>query len=156
ARSVIFLWMAGGVSHIDGLDPKPEAPAEIRGPLRGIATRVQGLTFNETLPCLADVADRLAVVRSFTSESDDHLLSQAYALSGRKVAAGQIPSDPNLGALVSRLHGARNGLPAYLAVPGAMRPDAGKNLFVGGWLGEQHAPFAVGRPPSGFRLGTPQ
>jgi hypothetical protein len=156
ARSVIFLWMAGGVSHIDGLDPKPEAPAEVRGPLRGIATRVPGLTFNETLPCLAGVADRLAVVRSFTSESDDHFLSQAYALSGRKVTANQITSEPNLGALVSRLHGPRNGLPAYLAVPGALRPDAGRNLFVGGWLGQPHAPFAVGRPPGGFKLGTPQ
>src|SRR5262249_26394241 len=61
-RSVIFLWMAGGVTHIDGLDPKPDAPAEVRGPLRGIATRVPGLMFNETLPCLAAVADRLAVV----------------------------------------------------------------------------------------------
>jgi len=156
ARSAIFLWMAGGVSHIDGFDPKPEAPAEVHGPLGGIATRVPGVTFNETLPCLAGVADRLAVVRSFTSESDDHFLSQAYALSGRKVTANQITSEPNLGALVSRLHGPRNGLPAYLAVPGALRPDAGRNLFVGGWLGEQHAPFAVGGPPAGFKLGTPQ
>jgi hypothetical protein len=156
ARSVIFLWMAGGVSHIDGLDPKPDAPVEIRGTLGAIPTKVSGLLFNESLPCLARVADRLAVVRSYTSESDEHLVSQAYALSGRKVTPAQVSSEPNLGAVVSRLHGSRNSIPAYLAVPGALRPDAGHNLFVGGWLGPQYAPFAVGRPPGGFKLGTPQ
>src|SRR5947207_1929700 len=50
ARSVILLWMAGGVTHIDSFDPKPEAPAEIRGPLGAIDTSVPGIRFCETLP----------------------------------------------------------------------------------------------------------
>src|SRR5262245_51765189 len=63
ARSVIVLWMAGGVTHIDSFDPKPDAPAEVRGTLRPIATTVPGVRFCETLPELAKQAHRLALVR---------------------------------------------------------------------------------------------
>ena len=64
AKSVIFLWMGGGVTHIDSFDPKPEAPEEIRGELTAINTRLPGVQFSETLPRLAQIADDLAVVRS--------------------------------------------------------------------------------------------
>src|SRR5262245_21116837 len=94
ARSVIVLWMAGGVTHIDSFDPKPDAPAEIRGNLGAIATAIPGVRFCETLPCLAREAGHLAVVRSFTSGSDDHFISQAYGLSGRRVTATQITTEP--------------------------------------------------------------
>ena len=53
ARSVILLWMAGGVTHIDSFDPKPEAPEEIRGTLGAIDTAIPGIKFSEALPCLA-------------------------------------------------------------------------------------------------------
>src|SRR5262245_16819925 len=53
ARSVILLWLAGGVTHIDSFDPKPEAPEEIRGTLKVIATDIPGVHFCETLPRLA-------------------------------------------------------------------------------------------------------
>src|SRR5262245_17021444 len=66
ARSVIVLWMAGGVTHIDSFDPKPDAPTEVRGTLGAIATTLPGVRFCETLPCLARQAHRLAVIRSFS------------------------------------------------------------------------------------------
>jgi hypothetical protein len=148
ARSVMLLWMAGGVTHIDSFDPKPEASEAIRGTLGAIATTVPGVQLSETLPCLARQARHLAVVRSFAPDDNDHFLSQAYALSGRKVTAAQLTSEPNIGAIVSRLQGGRGGLPAYIAVPGTTRPGPPpKNLFVGGWLGSQHAPFACGGAP---------
>src|SRR3954468_14494229 len=75
AKSVIFLWMAGGVTHIDSFDPKPDAPVEVRGTLDDIATNVPGIRFCETLPHLSQIADQLAVVRNFSHDSDDHLLS---------------------------------------------------------------------------------
>ena len=75
AKSVIYLWMGGGVTHIDSFDPKPEAPEEIRGTLSTIATSLSGVRFAETLPRLARVADQLALVRSFSHDSNDHLLS---------------------------------------------------------------------------------
>lgn len=149
AESVIFLWMGGGVTHIDSFDPKPEAPEEIRGTLTDLATNVPGTRFCETLPCLARVADELAVIRSFSHDSNDHLLSQVYTLSGRKVDQTQLFSEPNLGAVVSYLHGSRNGMPGYIAVPGITRPGPPPhNLFVGGWLGNQYAPFCVGGQPA--------
>jgi hypothetical protein len=148
ARSVVLLWMAGGVTHIDSFDPKPDAPEAIRGTLGAIATTVPGIRFCEPLACLARQARHLAVVRSFSHDSDDHFLSQAYVLSGRKVTAAQLTSEPNVGAVVSRLRGPRAGFPGYIAVPGTTRPGPPpKNLFVGGWLGAQYAPFACGGAP---------
>lgn len=54
AKSVIFLWLWGGPSHLDTFDPKPEAPAEIRGPFTTIPTRTAGVRFTELFPLLAD------------------------------------------------------------------------------------------------------
>src|SRR5436190_16179157 len=64
AKSVIFLWMAGGVTHIDSFDPKPDAPVEVRGILGDIPTSVPGVRFCETVPQLAAIADKIAVLRS--------------------------------------------------------------------------------------------
>ncbi|HVX09776.1 MAG TPA: DUF1501 domain-containing protein [Pirellulales bacterium] len=148
AQSVILLWMAGGVTHHDSLDPKPESPEEIRGTLSTIATRLPGVHFAESCPNLAAIADRFCLVRSFSHDSNDHLLSQAYCLSGRKVTMQQITSEPNIGSIVAHLKGPRNGLPGYIAVPGVTRPGPPPvNEFVGGWLGGHLAPFCVGGEP---------
>ena len=148
AESVIVLWMAGGVTHIDSFDPKPEAPESVRGTLGAIATRLPGVRFAESMPELARQAHRLSLVRSYSHDSNDHFLSQAYALSGRKVGMTQVDTEPNVGSVVSYLKGPRRGLPGYVAVPGITRPGPPpRNLFVGGWLGESFAPFAVGGEP---------
>ncbi len=148
ARTVILLWMAGGVTHIDSFDPKPDAPETIRGTLQAIETTVPGVRFCEPMACLAQQAKHLAVVRSFSHDSDDHFLSQVHVLSGRKVTANQLTSEPNIGAIVARLRGPHAGFPGYIAVPGTTRPGPPpKNLFVGGWLGAQYAPFACGGAP---------
>ncbi len=148
AKSVILLWMAGGLTHIDSFDPKPDAPAEIRGALRTIPTRLPGVRFTEVMPELASVADKLALVRTFAAGTDDHFMAQARALSGRRANASQITTEPNVGAVVSKLRGPHAGFPGYIAVPGTTRPGPPpKNLFVGGWLGEQYAPFGTGGQP---------
>ena len=148
AKSVIFLWMAGGVTHIDSFDPKPLAPVEVRGTLSDIATNLLGVRFCETMPCMAKVADQIALVRNYSHDSDDHLLSQVYTLSGRKVTQTQLFTEPNIGSILSYLHGPRNGLPAYIAVPGITRPGPPPHqLFVGGWLGSQHVPYCLGGLP---------
>ena len=148
ARSVIVLWMAGGVTHIDSFDPKPDAPAEVRGSLQSIATNLPGVRFSETLPCLAKQAHQLALVRTFTSGNDDHFLSQAFALSGRRVTPAQITNEPNVGSIVAKLLGPRGGLPGYVAVPGTTRPGPPPtNEFTGGWLGHEYDPFTTGGKP---------
>lgn len=148
AESVLILWMAGGVTHHESFDPKPDAPEAIRGTLKSIATAVPGLRFAESLPGLARAADRLTVLRSYSHDNNDHFLSQAYALSGRKVGMTQITTEPNVGAVVSALRGPRHDWPGYITVPGITRPGPPPhNLFVAGWLGDAHAPFAVGGEP---------
>ncbi|HEV7222359.1 MAG TPA: DUF1501 domain-containing protein, partial [Pirellulales bacterium] len=148
AKSVIFLWMAGGVTHHDSLDPKPEAPEEIRGTLAPIATKLPGVQFAESCPNLARIADQFCLVRSFSHDSNDHFLSQVYCLSGRKVTMQQITSEPNIGSIVAYLQGPRNQLPGYIAVPGVTRPGPPPvNEFVAGWLGGRYAPFCVGGEP---------
>lgn len=148
ARSVIVLWMAGGVTHIDSFDPKPDAPAEVRGSLSSIATTLPGVRFCEALPCLAKQARQLALVRTFSSGNDDHFLSQAFALSGRRVTPTQITTEPNVGSIVAKLHGPRGGLPGYVAVPGTTRPGPPPtNEFTGGWLGREYDPFSTGGQP---------
>jgi len=148
AESVIVLWMAGGVTHIDSFDPKPHAREEIRGTLTDIATKLPGVRFCETLPELAKIADKLAVLRSYSHGSNDHLLSQVHTLSGRVVTRNQLFSEPNMGAIVSSLLGPRNNLPGYIAVPGITRPGPPPhNLFVGGWMGSMHGPYCVGGQP---------
>ena len=148
AKSVIFLWMAGGVTHIDSFDPKPEAPVEVRGTLNDIPTSMPGTRFCETVPNLAKIADQLCVVRSYSHDSDDHLLSQVYTLSGRKVNMTQLFSEPNIGSIIGHMQGPSNGLPGYIAVPGITRPGPPPYaLFVGGWLGSQYAPYCLGGLP---------
>jgi hypothetical protein len=100
------------------------------------------------MPELAQQAHRLALVRSFSHDSNDHFLSQAFALSGRKVTPVQITTEPNIGAIVSKLHGPRAGFPGYIAVPGTTRPGPPPtNEFTGGWLGQQYGPFCTGGAP---------
>ncbi|MCH7728947.1 MAG: DUF1501 domain-containing protein, partial [Planctomycetes bacterium] len=130
-------------------DPKPDAPEEIRGTLSDIATSIPGIRFSEVMPNLAKIANQLALIRSFSHDSDDHLLSQVYTLSGRKVDRNGLFTEPNIGSMIWHLLGSRNGLPGYIAVPGITRPGPPPhNLFVGGWLGSQMAPYCLGGLPA--------
>src|SRR5262245_5662083 len=71
-KSCIFIMQYGGASHIDTWDLKPNAPAEIRGPYRPIATRVPGVQICELMPRLAKLADRCCFIRSMTHRNADH------------------------------------------------------------------------------------
>ena len=96
----------------------------------------------------SDLAGDIALLRTYASGNDDHLLSQAAQLSGRKVTPAQLMTEPNVGSIVSKLHGPRAGFPGYIAVPGTTRPGPPPyNLFVGGWLGREYAPFFTGGAP---------
>jgi hypothetical protein len=148
ADAVVFLWLPGGVTHHESFDPKPDAPAEVRGEILPIETNVPGIRFAEVLPYLARQADKLAVIRSFAAGTNDHFDAQAYALSGRTNLPGGILSEPNFGCVIAHQKGATAGLPGYIAVPGSTRPGPpNTNLFVSAWLGPKFAPFATGGEP---------
>src|ERR1051326_1670871 len=75
-KSVIYICLSGGPSHIDMYDLKPEAPAEYRGPFRPIASRLPGVHICEHMPLQAGMMDQLALLRGIQSVENDHFLSE--------------------------------------------------------------------------------
>ena len=63
AKACILIWLDGGPSHLETFDPKPDAPAEVRGPMSTIATKMPGIRLSESLPRTAQMLDRLAIIR---------------------------------------------------------------------------------------------
>lgn len=118
--SVIQIYLAGGPSHLETYDPKPDAPAEFRGEFRAIPTAVPGLAFGECFPEQAKVADRLAVLRSVHHTSADHSEGSHWVLTGHepRQATPRTNERPSVGSVVARLkRGNRSGVPPYVALP---------------------------------------
>lgn len=87
-RSCIVIWQRGGASHLDTFDPKPDAPAEIRGEFRAIPTNVPGIRICEHLPLTARLADKLTIVRSMRSGEPNHERAMHLLETGRPLAPG--------------------------------------------------------------------
>jgi hypothetical protein len=155
ARAVIFLWLWGGPSQLDTWDPKPNAPLEFRGPFGTIPTRIPGVRFCELFPQLARLSDRLAILRSLHTTSNDHGVAGTVGLTGSaagsvdlggKAAAGA--ARPCLGAVVARARGFRSELPPFMVVGGKLHQ--GKKAIVGeggGTLGALYDPFRLEYDP---------
>lgn len=149
-RRCIFVLMTGGASHLETFDPKPNAPAEFRGPFKAISTAISGVQFSETLPLLAQRADRLTVLRSLSHNAAPiHETGQQLIQTGRLARGGTHP--PSLGSLVARLLGPRNNLPAYAVLP---RPlgHTGVSMWQGqeaGVLGSDYDPWNVSLDSTG-------
>jgi len=127
AKNCIFLWLQGGPPQHETFDPKPDAPAEIRGPFKPIATNVPGIRFCELLPRTAGHADKLAVIRSLSTRDDNHDVSGYWLLTGYAYGPGSArqikPNDwPYFGSIVKMLKPSEK-LPALTSVwiPDLMR-----------------------------------
>ncbi len=127
AKNVIFLWLQGGPPQHETFDPKPDAPVDIRGPFRPIATNVPGIRFCELLPRTACHADKLAIVRSLHTNDDNHDVSGYWVLTGYPYGPGSArqikPNDwPYFGSIVKMLKPSER-LPALTSVwvPDLMR-----------------------------------
>src|SRR5262245_40612594 len=103
ARAVIMVYLSGGLAHQDSFDLKPEAPREIGGEFRPIATRVPGIRIGEHLPRLAAMMDRLAIVRSIVGLRDEH--SSYQTLTGYTMTPAQREGRPNVCSVVARVLG---------------------------------------------------
>lgn len=148
AKNVIFLWLQGGPPQHETFDPKPDAPAEIRGLFRPIATNVPGIRFCELLPRTARRADKLAVIRSLHTNDDNHDVSGYWILTGYPYGPGSArqikPNDwPYFGSIVKMLKPSQR-MPALTSVwlPDMMRLNdnvtpAGQTA---GFLGKQWEP----------------
>ncbi|HEX4792344.1 MAG TPA: DUF1501 domain-containing protein [Humisphaera sp.] len=143
----ILIWLDGGPSHYESFDPKPDAPREIRGEFKPIPTKIAGAQFSEVFPKLADVADKLAVLRSVCHRDPNHGGGNHYMMTGAPtpvpVGCGAfVTFHPSYGSVVSFKRGIKDGLPAYMSLP-TMSRSGGPNF-----LGAQHAPFVIGGDPN--------
>ena len=145
AEAVILLWCSGGPSHLDSFDPKPDAPAEYRGEFKAIDTNVAGIQLSEHLPNTAKVMDKIALVRSLTSNIAAHEQASQYLMTGyRPLPTLEYPS---YGSVIAKELGVRNSLPPYVAVPDIAR--AGQS----GFIGAGYNAFTVPDPSRpGFRV----
>lgn len=147
ARRCILIMGVGGMSQLDTWDPKPEAPAEIRGPFHALDTRVPGLRVSEILPKLAAQAHRLAVIRSV-----HHSDAAVHETGLQLMQTGRIGHDlawPHVGSVVAQASRSQYPLPAQVVLPFPL-VDTGLPLRRGqdaGFLGRGLDPiFADGDP----------
>lgn len=145
--SCILIWLDGGPSHFETFDPKPDAPAEIRGEFSAIKTKVAGTFFSENMKRLSAISDKLTIVRSVRHNQNNHGAGNHYMMTGAPtripVSCGAYVSfHPSLGSVVSAVRGAPEGLPPYFTMP-SMTKSGGPNF-----LGARHAPFVVSDDPN--------
>ncbi len=157
AKSCILLFMWGGPAHQDTWDLKPDAPAEIRGEFKPIATRVPGIQICEHLPLLAERADKLALVRSLTHSNVDHLTATHYLLTGQPPPRGDdLTKDwPHVGSVLARLGRGRGPLPPFVSMRPKPHMENDVPRFVeqshgqfAGWLGQAYNPLTIDADPN--------
>ena len=140
-KAVIMIYLSGGPSHQDMYDLKMEAPPEIRGSFRPIATNVGGIEICEHLPRLATIMDRVAIIRSLHGCPDQHasdLCLSGYPIGGR----GRQDNHPSLGSAVSRLQGpVDSSVPPFVGLTIKTRHAPYSNPGYPGFLGTAHAAF---------------
>jgi len=145
ARHVIYLYMAGGMSHIDTLDPKPDAPSEYRGPVRSISTKVAGIQLGEHFQKTAKHTDKMAIVRSMNSTQGAHEQGNYHVHTGYTTRAST--KHPSLGSWASRLDPTRlkGTLPPFVTVHTGNRHPAE------GFFEPSLAPLPIGDATQGLQ-----
>jgi uncharacterized protein (DUF1501 family) len=166
AKSAIVLYNTGGIPHHETWDPKPDAPAEIRGAFGTIATRTPGLRVGELMPLTAGITDKVAVIRSMVTLDNAHSSSGYQMLTGvphvplnRENAKPGKPNDwPSFAALVQALRPGRGGLPAAISMPQRIANNNGQDPWPGtdaGFLGRRHDPWFRDCDPSDPHFSLP-
>jgi uncharacterized protein (DUF1501 family) len=149
-KAIINIYLPGGPPHLDMWDPKPEAPAEIRGEFQTIQTNVPGIEVSEMFPRMAQMMDKFVLVRSLADSDGAH---DAYqCMTGRRKGARQPPGGwPQAGAWVSKTQGQVNpAVPANVALMYKTGYGPWGETSDGGFLGVAHAPFnLLGRQSRG-------
>jgi hypothetical protein len=139
-KSVILLWMAGGPSHIDTWDPKPDRPAENRGPFGVVRTKLPGVFICEHLPKQAAMLDKFTIIRSVDARFSNHEPNQVFQ-TGQRAAEPRLDREghlyPAIGSAVAKFRGPNHpAMPPYVAFM-----TGRSHIAFGGWLGQQYDPF---------------
>jgi uncharacterized protein (DUF1501 family) len=146
----IFIFIIGGMAHQDLWDPKPEAPAEMRGEFSPIATAVPGMQVTDLLPHVAKVTDKLAILRSLTHSDPDHTAGYHVMMTGQHPGTGgnfnrNVVNNnvhPSFGSMVAKLGKSTSSLPPYISIPNFL--NSGGPAF----LGASCAPFVIEADPA--------
>jgi len=141
AKSVIFIFLPGGMAHQESFDPKPYAPIEYRGPMSHIATNVSGIELNQLWAQTAQVADNLTICRSMTHGEAAHERGTHNMFTGYRPSPAL--TFPSMGSVVGHEFGPRNNIPQYVCIPGQPNEFAGT-----GYLSSSYAPFSLGADPA--------
>ncbi len=151
-KSVIYIFLSGGLAQHDSFDPKPDAPADIRGEFSPIATRTSGVHICEHLPMLAACSDQWAMVRSLTHPYNEHSIGHHVMLTGRtQTPIGFNPNRPtsadypSLAALATKLLPSRNNLPPAAVLPERLVHVTGRTIpgQFAGELGDRSEPWFI-------------
>jgi hypothetical protein len=149
AKSCLFIFLEGGPPQQDMWDPKPDAPAEIRGPFEPISTALPGVIFTEHCKNCAKIANKFTVVRSHSHADNGHATGYHYVMTGHRAAFADgeypIPTNelfPSLGSIVARELGNSGTVPPYINMPHPM--SAGGP----GFFGAEFSPFVIEADPS--------
>ena len=140
AKSVIHIFLQGGIAHHESFDPKPNATADYRGPFGSVATSVPGVHFGELFRRTAQVADKTAVIRSMTHGEAAHERGVHNMFTGYRPSPAI--NYPSMGAVVSHELGVRKDLPPYVIVPNAVEHSGT------GYLSSAYGPFGLGSDPA--------
>jgi hypothetical protein len=140
AKSVIHIFLPGGMAQHESWDPKPNAPIEYRGAYGTCKTKLEGEVFGELLKKSGQVADKITVVRSMTHGEAAHERGTHNMFTGYRPSPAI--SYPSFGSIVSHEFGVRNNLPPYVCVPSMPNPYAGS-----GYLSSAYGPFSLGSDP---------
>jgi len=149
-RSVIFVFLSGGLAQHESFDPKPDAPDVIRGEFGTIPTSIPGVRYSEHLPLLAARANRTTLVRSLGHRSNDHSAGHHIMLTGRSdLPTGFNPSAPRpadhpaIAALAGGVLPRRNNLPPAIVLPDRIVHNSGRVIpgQFAGVMGRRHDPW---------------
>ncbi|REJ88592.1 MAG: DUF1501 domain-containing protein, partial [Planctomycetota bacterium] len=143
-RNCILIWTRGGTSHHDTFDPKPNAPASVKGEFGVIDTAVPGVQFTEIVPNMARELRRFAVLRSWNPQNGSHGTADQYVMSGRKFNAA-LPY-PTYGSVVSWHKGFKTALPPFVQL--GTNVDQRFGGGTAGILGLEHNPFEIVADPN--------
>jgi hypothetical protein len=164
AKACIVLFLGGGPPQMETWDMKPEAPAEVRGPFKPIATNVPGIQVCELMPRTSRLLDKICVLRALSTMDNAHSSSGYWMLTGTPHAPmnvenarpGAPNNSPSTAALIQRLRASRNGLPSSIVVPEHIWNDGnipwpGQD---GGYLGRTADPWLIACQPQqpGFTM----
>jgi hypothetical protein len=166
AKSAIVLFITGGFPQHESWDPKPDAPAEIRGKFGVIPTRTPGYFVGELMPKTAQLTDKVAVIRSMVTGDNAHSTSGYQMLTGvphaplhQENAKPGRPNDwPAIGGIMQALRPSQGGLPASVALPVRIANNGGQDPWPGtdaGFLGRKYDPWLLQCNPNDGKFGVP-